>query len=676
MDWLDRLSKFHSLNGRRIEKYPVLEDGSILLYYNLRQTVQSMGGFTQVSKLKLWDQVAERMKLAGRGEFLYISYVTVIWPFEKFLGFMEFVNVKDGECRYKNCDLHKTKEQYMQFLSTKVEEGVTLSSREMEYFYDLKVDLPVSPPRTPHVPKTGKTLKIERNEVEESPSSKRVKTEHGSRNVTKNVSYKETDEEEEDQEGEEEEHSERGFVTICEICEQACLKDECRWLQCNECSGLFHKACVSQSEVFVQPTKKTTWYCSRCLVGSCEFMFEPGKVYSLGDFQHVADKFKENYEKEHPELQSYSSEQYENEIEKRFWDYVNTTGKSVTVEYGSDIHCSEKGSGFPMKGTDTEYANDTWNLNNIPLHKDSLFNQIRSDISGMTVPWLYVGMMFSTFCWHSEDHYTYSVNYQHFGATKTWYGIPGSDAEKFEQAMQDAVPSLFHKQPNLLFQLVTMISPEVLIKNQVSCYAVDQGPGEFVITFPKAYHAGFNHGFNCNEAVNFAPPDWVPYGSESVVTYRRYKRPPVFSNDALLVRTAMKDSRAETARWLEPFIEDIVTREIKLRGTILAKLNNLKPRVCNREPKTEEEYQCAICNALPYLSRIEVTPLNDRALEQEWGVVDDEKDGMQKIVVCLEHVLDRKCVKTELEMVYMYTNRVLNGVLKGVREALKVNQNE
>jgi histone demethylase JARID1 len=48
------------------------------------------------------------------------------------------------------------------------------------------------------------------------------------------------------------------------------------------------------------------------------------------------------------------------------------------------------------------YSRDPWNLNNIPVSPESLLRFIKSDISGMTVPWTYVGMIFSTFCWHNE----------------------------------------------------------------------------------------------------------------------------------------------------------------------------------------------------------------------------------------------------------------------------------
>lgn len=43
-----------------------------------------------------------------------------------------------------------------------------------------------------------------------------------------------------------------------------------------------------------------------------------------------------------------------------------------------------------------------------------------AQVEGLTHPWLYFGALFATFCWHTEDHFLYSMNYLHTGASKTW----------------------------------------------------------------------------------------------------------------------------------------------------------------------------------------------------------------------------------------------------------------
>lgn len=66
-----------------------------------------------------------------------------------------------------------------------------------------------------------------------------------------------------------------------------------------------------------------------------------------------------------------------------------------------------------------------------------------------------------------------------------------------------------------------------------------QEPGEFVITFPRAYHGGFNMGFNCAEAVNFAPADWLRFGELSRERYRAFRKPSLLCHEWLLFKVIL-----------------------------------------------------------------------------------------------------------------------------------------
>ncbi|PSK36664.1 Lid2 complex component lid2 [Elsinoe australis] len=405
-----------------------------------------------------------------------------------------------------------------------------------------------------------------------------------------------------------------------EVCETCGLPDRGDMLLCDSCDHGYHMGCL-QPPLSVKP--EYDWNCPRCLVGTGEFGFEEGDVYSLKMFQDRARRFKDLHfadKVKYDPATNKAMPNTEDDVEREFWRLVESITETVEVEYGADIHSTTHGSAFPTieKNPRDSYSTDPWNLNVLPLYGESLFKHIKSDISGMTVPWLYVGMVFSTFCWHNEDHYAYSANYQHFGDTKTWYGIPAEDAEKFEHAMREAVPELFETQPDLLFQLVTLLPPEKLKKAGVRVYAIDQRAGEFVITYPQAYHAGFNHGFNFNEAVNFAPTDWEPYGDAGVQRLRDYRRQPCFSHDELLLTAASRDTSIKTSNWLAPALERMLQREKFARETFLSDPGPAPegaaddtyrgPRYAdtaeiNPENLEEEDYICAYCKCFSFLSR-------------------------------------------------------------------------
>lgn len=330
---------------------------------------------------------------------------------------------------------------------------------------------------------------------------------------------------------------------VCSVCTRG--DDEDKLLLCDGCNQGFHLYCLEPKLEFVP---FSDWYCLKCLKeNDTNFGFDDGKLRDLREFQYISEKFKRDWF--FKKLKSFKVTN--KDVEDEFWRLVHSPFQDVEVEYGADLHSSLHGSGFPTfeKFPNSKYSRCGWNLNNLPILGKSVFRHIKSDISGMIVPWLYVGMVFSAFCWHTEDHYTYSINYLHWGEPKTWYGIPSSNADKFENVMKMLMPDLFEANPDLLFHLTTMVSPLELREHDVSVYTLDQNPGEFVVTFPRGYHAGFNQGFNFAEAVNFALPDWFSFGRECIERYRVYSKNPVFCHDELLFATINSDLDPENAKW-------------------------------------------------------------------------------------------------------------------------------
>ncbi|XP_047341859.1 lysine-specific demethylase JMJ18-like [Impatiens glandulifera] len=357
-----------------------------------------------------------------------------------------------------------------------------------------------------------------------------------------------------------------------------------------------------------------------------KFGFKSGLDFTFKEFQEYASNFKVCYFERSDQLIASTTEENRKwepsveQIEGEYWRIIEQPTDEVEVNYGADLETGSFGSGFPKASTLqnaesklNEYATSGWNLNNFPRLPQSVLRFEESDISGVLVPWLYVGMCFSSFCWHVEDHHLYSLNYLHWGDPKVWYGVSGSNASALEKAMRKHLPDLFEEQPDLLHELVTQLSPSVLKSEGVPVYRAIQYAGEFVLTFPRAYHSGFNCGFNCAEAVNVAPVDWLHHGQTAVELYSQQCRKTSLSHDKLLLRSAKEAVRAlfelsflenktkENLEWKDVsgengILTDAVKRRILVEEERLQKLPaDFKIRKMESESDLESERECFSC---------------------------------------------------------------------------------
>uniref|UniRef100_A0A3B4BQ12 [histone H3]-trimethyl-L-lysine(4) demethylase n=1 Tax=Pygocentrus nattereri TaxID=42514 RepID=A0A3B4BQ12_PYGNA len=586
LNFLDQIAKFWELQGSKL-RFPHVEK-KVLDLYLLSKVVSAEGGFEMVCKEKRWSKVATRMG----------------YPSGKGMG-----------------SLLRSHFQRILYPYELFQSGASLSDVKVIIFI-----LFVSFQRENKEPKSlqifGSTPKVVGLEI--VPAGKTVFL-----------------------------HSDPDIdLYMCMACGRG--DEEDRLLLCDGCDDSYHTFCLIPP---LQDVPKGDWRCPKCIAEECSkpreaFGFEQAvREYTLQSFGEMADHFKSDYF--NMPVHMVPTEL----VEKEFWRLVCSIEEDVIVEYGADISSKDVGSGFPVRdgkrrliGDEEDYANSGWNLNNMPVLEQSVLAHINADISGMKVPWLYVGMCFSSFCWHIEDHWSYSINYLHWGEPKTWYGVPAHAAEQLEAVMKKLAPELFDSQPDLLHQLVTIMNPNVLMEHGVPVYRTNQCAGEFVVTFPRAYHSGFNQGYNFAEAVNFCTADWLPMGRQCVAHYRRLQRHCVFSHEELLCKMAADPESldVELAAAVYKELGEMMDEESRLRQAI-NDMGVLSSEQEVFELVPDDERQCYKCKTTCFLSALTCSCSPDR-------------------LVCLYHAADLcDCPLTNKCLRYRYDREEFPAMLYGVK---------
>uniref|UniRef100_A0A8C2XAL9 [histone H3]-trimethyl-L-lysine(4) demethylase n=1 Tax=Cyclopterus lumpus TaxID=8103 RepID=A0A8C2XAL9_CYCLU len=665
LNYLDRIARFWEVQASSL-KIPHIER-RILDLFSLSRIVTDEGGFEMVCKERRWARVAQRLGYPpGKniGSLLRSHYERIVYPFEVFHS-----GASLPHCKPKHYDGEEVDKEYKPH-SIPLRQSVQ-PSKTSSYGRRANRCQPDPEPTEEDIEKNPELKKLQiygagpkmmgLGLVARYKGIRKKGKSHDPQPPRPTITVKtEVKKEEPEVEGGK---KKEGDVTdgpctkmtmrlrrnlsnpqcvdsfVCRMCGRG--DDDEKLLLCDGCDDNYHTYCLLPP---LTDPPKGNWRCPKCLA-ECKkpseaFGFEQAtREYTLQSFGEMADAFKADYF--NMPVHMVPTEL----VEREFWRLVSSIEEDVVVEYGADIHSKEFGSGFPMNNgkkeltkEEEEYARSGWNLNVMPVLEQSLLCHINGDISGMKVPWLYVGMVFSAFCWHIEDHWSYSINYLHWGEPKTWYGVPSVAAERLEEVMKKLTPELFEFQPDLLHQLVTIMNPNILMSHGVPVVRTNQCAGEFVITFPRAYHSGFNQGYNFAEAVNFCTADWLPAGRSCIEHYRRLRRYCVFSHEELTCKMATSPEKLDlnlaAATHREMFI--IVQEERKLRKGLMERgITEAEREAFELLP--DDERQCDQCKTTCFLSALACSNCPEK-------------------LVCLSHTQDLcNCPTEKLYLRYRYT---------------------
>ncbi|GBM72326.1 Protein Jumonji [Araneus ventricosus] len=376
-----------------------------------------------------------------------------------------------------------------------------------------------------------------------------------------------------------------------------------------------------------------------------------GRSMSLSNFYRIARNTMNMWFKNEPAPE---------EVEHEFWKIVTERQQRVVVHAGNIDSCVTQ-SGFPTNRS--PFAKHPWNLKVLTNNSRSVLRSM-GPLSGITVPTLHVGMLFTTGCWYRDPHSFPWIEYLHTGASKIWYGIPANGCEKFRNAMKKIVPEYCTNKPLWLSSDTAMVPPELLVKHGASLSRTIQSSGQFVVIFPESFTSTICSGYCVSESVYFAPTQWLDLAVKAFQDIKNSYESPAFSLERLLFsigndpKPPLK-THLKTLEKILPMIENIRRQELQLRAQLnelglkqferlpLAEVRDKKKRSRDIE---ETEQECEICHTLCYVSMV-VNP-------------------QEETVYCLPHAIEQIPKKNfkSCRLKYTYNESDMNELLKKIRD--------
>uniref|UniRef100_A0A9J8ADH8 Protein Jumonji n=1 Tax=Cyprinus carpio carpio TaxID=630221 RepID=A0A9J8ADH8_CYPCA len=352
------------------------------------------------------------------------------------------------------------------------------------------------------------------------------------------------------------------------------------------------------------------------------------------------------------------------EVEQDYWRIVEQRDCHVAVHYGK-VDTNTHGSGFPV-GKSEPFSKHGWNLTVLPNNSGSILRHLGA-VPGVTVPWLNIGMVFSTSCWSQDQNRLPYIDYLHTGADCIWYSIPAEEKTKLDKVVHTLLQA--NGTPGLeMLEKNVMISPEVLCREGIKVHRTVQQSGEFVVVFPGAFVSRVCCGYSVSETVHFATPQWMNLGYEAAkdLKYRHIAKP--FSMEKLLYQIATAEAKRENRLVLSTIsslLKDLRNIEMKQRqdlyeAGLLSSArycthdNNQSPADTRKKPRKwlaleSSERRCQTCQHLCYLS-----------------MVVQENENVVFCLECALHYVEKHKSCRGLKMMYRYDEEQINSLVNQV----------